>query len=138
MVLALPEDIEEVVFLTKEEVLFLQAELLNKGQLTGVKSHDNLDSAIGRVHTAAYYDSTADFAKLAAYYWHGISANHGFHDGNKRAGFAAMVTFLEINGFEFMGSDRVMAQIIYGLFKENAFTVDRLEQLVRMNTRILQ
>ena len=48
MVLALPEDIEEVVFLTKEEVLFLQAELLNKGQLTGVKSHDNLDSAIGR------------------------------------------------------------------------------------------
>lgn len=137
MQFALPEDIEEVVFLSKDDVIQIQQALLLDGQLSGVKSHDNLDSALGRVQSAAYYDHTADIAKLAAYYWHGISANHAFHDGNKRAGFVAMITFLDINGFEFMGSDEEMGRVIYGLFEENRFTVEILDELVRRNTRIL-
>lgn len=133
----LPEDLEEIVFLTLEDILTIHEAILDEGQIPGVKNQNDLDSAIGRVQSAAYYDYEADLVKLAAYYWHGISANHGFHDGNKRAGFVAMTTFLDVNGLEFMGSDDEMGPLIYSMFEENRFTLEALEDLVRRNTRPL-
>lgn len=39
-------------------------------------------------------------ASLAASLAWGLIKNHVFIDGNKRAGLAALVTFLELNGYE--------------------------------------
>ena len=50
---------------------------------------------------------------LAAAYAFGLVKNHPYRDGNKRIGFLAMVTFLEINGRELEATDaEVVAEIL--------------------------
>jgi death on curing protein len=46
------------------------------------------------------YESGCDLARLAAAYGFGLIRNHPFYDGNKRAGFLAILLFLDLNGFE--------------------------------------
>ena len=43
---------------------------------------------------SGYYESLAELAAVFAF---GIAKNHAFLDGNKRAAFYALVTFLEVN-----------------------------------------
>ncbi|GEM_PF-6781063 len=131
----LPNDIEQITFLTCEDVIEIHASLLLPGQLEGVKDRDGLESAVGRVLNAAYYYHAADMEYLAAVYWHGLSANPAFHDGNKRAGFFAMLLFLEENGYEFMGEDSQMGDVICHLFEENVFSLDALYRIVQTNVR---
>lgn len=134
---SLPKDLDEIAFLTKEDVVFFHQEVLLPGQLRGFKSASDLDSAIGRVTSAAVYDSSADMAKLAAYYWHGISANHAFCDGNKRTGLVAMVSFLDMNGLEFVAPDDDMGPLIEELFECQSFNLETLDQIIRTHTRPL-
>lgn len=137
MSFSLPDDLEQVAFLSVADVTFIHEQLILPGQLAGVRDMGALEAAVGRVQSAASFDYGADLARLAAYYWHGISANHPFHDGNKRAGYFSMLAFLETNGFEFMGSDDEMGGLIYELFETDQFTVNMLEPLVRDNSRPL-
>lgn len=126
-----------LLFLTIEDVACIHDALLLGGQLRGVKREEGLRSALGRVETAVIYDPQIDLAKIGAYYWHGITASHAFHDGNKRAGFVSMLVFLERNGWEFIGPDEVMGPIIYGLFDLDRFTLEVLDHVVRRNMRPL-
>ena len=48
----------------------------------------------------AYHYEQADIFDLAATYAEGLSSNHPFVDGNKRAAFVAADIFLEKNGYE--------------------------------------
>ncbi len=57
-----------------------------------------LDSALARAQNLAGYDQP-DVAALAAAYGCGISQNHPFVDGNKRAAFLSVGLFLALNGF---------------------------------------
>ena len=36
---------------------------------------------------------------MASAYWHGLTMNHPFVDGNKRVGFLACFAFLAANGY---------------------------------------
>lgn len=47
-----------------------------------------------------YGGDTVDLAELAATYAFGLVKNHGFVDGNKRIGLAAMLLFLRKNGYK--------------------------------------
>ncbi len=59
-----------------------------------------LESAITRPqHLAAYKRNVTVPALAAAYCW-GLLRNHPFVDGNKRIALAAMVVFLDLNGWE--------------------------------------
>lgn len=50
---------------------------------------------------------------LAAAYAFGLVRHHPYHDGNKRIGFLAMVTFLGLNGYEFTATEAdVVAAIV--------------------------
>lgn len=50
---------------------------------------------------------------LAAADAFGLVKNHPYRDGNKRIGFLAMVTFLEMNGLELQATDaEVVAEIV--------------------------
>jgi death-on-curing protein len=64
------------------------------GGLPGVRDAGLLESAI-MAPRARYYRSLAELAAALTY---GIAKNHPFLDGNKRAAFYALVTFLEVNG----------------------------------------
>lgn len=88
-------------------------EMLNRfGGLAGIRDERALDSALTRPQQAFAYGQPSLFA-LAAAYASGITRNHPFLDGNKRAGFMAAALFLEINGQTFAApEEEVVAQTL--------------------------
>jgi death-on-curing protein len=72
------------------------------GGLPGLRDSGLLDSALARPQQVFAYAEQSSLAALAAAYAVGICRNHPFVDGNKRAGFLAMLVFLEINGYRLL------------------------------------
>ena len=70
------------------------------GGAAGIRDPGSLESAIDRPANKWRYEQT-ELPELAAAYAFGIVRNHPFVDGNKRAGFMAMVGFLRLNGIRF-------------------------------------
>lgn len=72
--------------------------LAEHGGASGLQDEGLLDSALARpLNLDAYGDP--DFASLAASYGFGLTQNHPFVDGNKRAAFLAVGLFLLLNGY---------------------------------------
>jgi death-on-curing protein len=61
-----------------------------------------LESAVMRTRMAEAYDE-ADIIRQAALLAIGISQAQAFLDGNKRTAYAAIDTFLRVNGFAYAG-----------------------------------
>ena len=74
------------------------------GGLPGLRDSGLLDSAVAPQQVFTYAEQSS-LAALAAAYAVGICRNHPFVDGNKRAGFLAMLVFLEINGYRLVVGD---------------------------------
>jgi death-on-curing protein len=68
------------------------------GGSPGIKDSGLIESAMARPRNLAAYGDP-DLAELAAAYAHGLCKNHGFNDGNKRAGWMAARVFLRMNGY---------------------------------------
>jgi death-on-curing protein len=86
-------------WLDKQALLLLHGEsLAEHGGAPGLRDAGLLDSALARPLNLAAYGEP-DFADLAASYAAGISQNHPFVDGNKRAAFLALGMFLALNGY---------------------------------------
>src|ERR1700738_2740621 len=67
----------------------------------GVRDLGLLQSALARPQNVwAYAESRPSLTTLAAAYAFGISSNHPFIDGNKRAALMVSFVFLDVNGFE--------------------------------------
>ncbi len=92
-------------WLTAEAVAAIQEELISRyGGMAGVRSAGLLQSAVARPqHLAAYKRNITVPALAAAYGW-GLLRNHPFVDGNKRIALAAMVVFLDLNGWNLTSS----------------------------------
>lgn len=72
-------------------------------------SYEGVEAAVQAVKNS-YYDSPLELAAAYAVY---IVQGHVFLDGNKRAGAAAMLTFLEANGISIrIGGENVAALMI--------------------------
>ena len=70
-------------------------------------------SARARSQQKWHVAANTDVPTLAAAYAFGLVKNHPYRDGNKRIGFLAMVTFLELNGHEFDATDaEVVTEIV--------------------------
>jgi death-on-curing protein len=80
-------------------------QLREHGGLPGARDENMLESALSRPRQKWHYGEAAEFPVLAAAYAFGLVRDHPYRDGNKRIGFLAMVTFLEINGYTFEASD---------------------------------
>jgi death-on-curing protein len=98
-------------------------QLREHGGLPGIRDENVLDAALARPRQKWHY---ADVPMLAAAYAFGLVKNHPYRDGNKRVGFLALVTFLELNGYELETTDgEVVAEIVAladGSASEAAFT----------------
>jgi death on curing protein len=68
-----------------------------------------LESAMMRPQTAEYYEE-ADLTRQAVILAIGISQNQAFVDGNKRTAYAALDTFLDINGHRYNGDPIELAR----------------------------
>ena len=88
------------VWLSRELVIAIHNEqIAEHGGAPGLRDCGLLESALARPLNRAGY-GTPDIAELAALYAIGIARNHPFVDGNKRASFGSLVTFLALNGLE--------------------------------------
>ena len=86
------------IWLSKALVMTLHDEqLAEHGGAGGLRDDNLLESALARPANAAAYGEPG-VAELGALHAIGVARNHPFIDGNKRAGFMAMVTFLALNG----------------------------------------
>lgn len=88
--------------------------LTEHGGSAGLRDRGLLESAIARPQNLAAYGEPTAF-ELAAAYAFGIAKNHPFVDGNKRVAFVASVTFLELNGWQFVATEEDAAIAFLGL-----------------------
>ncbi|MEL7719020.1 Fic family protein [Citromicrobium bathyomarinum] len=69
------------------------------GGAHGIRDLGLVQSALGRARSLYEIGGEADVLVLAVRLGLGIAKNHGFIDGNKRAGAFAMIEFLGFNGY---------------------------------------
>ncbi|MBN8912841.1 MAG: type II toxin-antitoxin system death-on-curing family toxin [Rhizobiales bacterium] len=105
----------EPVWLFPELVIAFHDEQLREfGGPPGIRDRGMLESALDRPKNKWSYGER-DLAALAAAYAFGIAKNHPFIDGNKRAALLSVVTFLGLNGIEFVADNAEAAVAIQGL-----------------------
>jgi death-on-curing protein len=107
--------VSEPVWLFPELVIAFHDEQLREfGGPPGIRDSGMLESAIDRPRNKWSYGER-DLAALAAAYAFGIAKNHPFVDGNKRAALLSIVTFLGLNGIDFVADNAEAVVIIQGL-----------------------
>lgn len=103
------------------------------GGLPGTRDEHALESALARPQQKWQYNDHADVASLAAAYAFGLVRNHPYRDGNKRIGFLALVTFLDVNNCDFSASDAdVVAEII--ALAEGTVSEEALAEWIRKHS----
>jgi death-on-curing protein len=91
----------EPVWVEKVALLLLHDKSLARFRgIEGLRDEGLLEPALARPRNAFHYDGLHDVAGLAASYALGLTKNHPFTDGNKRAAFMAVGLFLGSNGWE--------------------------------------
>lgn len=121
----------ESVHLALQDVLELHALILGTTADVAVdrlRDRAGLEGALARPETYARYQD-ADLALQAAVLAHGIAEGQPFIDANKRTALIAMLTFLEINGWQVRATDPEMAEWIIS-FSSGA-TAEQVAELVR-------
>jgi death-on-curing protein len=79
----------------------VQSRLIERyGGLPGVRDDGALESAIARPKNLFAYGQASSAAEPGAALAWAVLRNHPFLDGNKRAAFAALTMFLELNGHQ--------------------------------------
>lgn len=87
----------ERVYLTVAEVIAIHHHQIEEyGGAPGLRDQGLLEAAVFRPQTGYYNDISEEAAALLE----SLVNNHAFLDGNKRVGFAAMHTFMMVNGFD--------------------------------------
>jgi death-on-curing protein len=104
-------------------LLLLHEESLSTfGGASGLRDEGLLDSALHRPRNLHELGGVSDLSALAAAYAHGLSRNHPFVDGNKRAAFLAIGVFLAING------RRLTASPVEAVVAMTALAADELDE----------
>jgi|SRR5450631_2629 len=118
-------------FLTLAEVLAIHQDQIDRyGGSDGVRDAGQLESALFRPQTGYYADTLEEAAAL----WESLGQNHLFIDGNKRTAFAAMYTFLGINGIQITADSAATHAFIAGLYQRNTFGFPQILTWLRANT----
>lgn len=78
--------------------------LVQFGGGSGIRDRGRIDAALNRPRIAFDYEAM-HLPSLSACYASAIIQGHPFIDGNKRTAFVAAVTFLELNGKNFIADE---------------------------------
>jgi len=108
----------ERVYLTVAEVLAIHHNQIEEyGGAHGLRDQGALEAAVFRPQTGYYNDIGEEAAALLE----SLVNNHAFVDGNKRVGFAAMHTFLLMNGFDLALSSKAAFEFMIGAMEQGKF-----------------
>ena len=103
-------------WLSVELVKVIHAQQANVfGGPHGIRDLGLLESALDRPRNLAAYGENVTLPELAAAYCAGIVRNHPFVDGNKRTGYIAAHTFIELNGYVFDPPEVDVVNVIMAL-----------------------
>jgi death on curing protein len=117
-------------YLTVAEVLAMQADQIERyGGAPTVSDRGLVEAALYRPQTGYYSDLIEEAAAL----WESLSQNQAFVDGNKPTAFAAMYTFLGINGARLTADAQATCVIVAALYETNQFSFDKLVPWLRSN-----
>ena len=115
-------------YLTVVEVLAIHVDQIERyGGTHGVRDPGLLEAALYRPQTGYYGDLIEEAAAL----WESLSQNHAFIDGNKRTAFAAMYTFLAINGARYAAGAAETFDFVDALYETNQFGFEQLVPWLR-------
>lgn len=122
----------EPVWLPVELVQAIHERQLRRfGGPPGTRDLGALESALARAQNRWAYEGS-DLAALAADYAFGIARNHPFVDGNKRTALVSMVTFLGLNGIDFV-ADEAEAVVMIRDLAAGLVSEDGLSRWIRDN-----
>ena len=125
-------------YLTVEEVVKIHAVAIElKGGSPDVLDAGLVESAVE--HVRQTFDGALLYTtveEVAAAYWHSITTNHGFRDGNKRTAVMAAAAFLAKNGYALdMDDDEIievsLAMAGKGMSRKEIFEIVR-HRIVRI------
>ena len=106
----------EPLWISKLSIMLLHAEsLAENGGIEGLRDEGLLESALARPRNLFAYEDVKDLAKLAAAYATGITRNHPFVDGNKRAAFLTVGLFLGRNGFRLQADKADATRLMFAV-----------------------
>ena len=87
--------------MTFADVELIHADQLERyGGAAGLKDDNLVHSALASPAFKFDYAGETDLLNLAVDLCYKIAKNHGYVDGNKRTATAAMIAFLQLNGFD--------------------------------------
>jgi death-on-curing protein len=110
--------VAERVYLTVAEVIAIHHNQVEEyGGEHGMLNQGSLEAAVFRPQTGYYNDLNEEAAALME----SLVNNHAFVDGNKRVGFAAMHTFLLMNGFDLDVSSEAASEFMFGAMEQGRF-----------------
>jgi death-on-curing protein len=108
----------ERVYLTVAEVIAIHHHQIEEyGGAHGLRDQGTLEAAVFRPQTGYYNDLSEEASALLE----SLVNNHSFVDGNKRVGFAAMHTFLLVNGFDLDVSSKAAYEFIVDAMEQGKF-----------------
>ena len=81
-----------------------EEQLATHGGGIGLRDPGLLRSALARPENKIAYETSADYAAVAASYAFGLARNHPFIDGNQRTAYVAMILFLKLNDVAFVAA----------------------------------
>ena len=110
------------VFLTLDEVLDIHRDQIQRyGGTPGIRDLGLLQSALAQPEAAFGGQFLhADLFEMAAAYLFHITQNHPFVDGNKRAGTATALVFLDMNDIEVNAPEDDLVQLVLDVAQGNA------------------
>lgn len=106
----------DVLYPDVDLVIALHAQMLRDTGYppTALRDRGLLESALNKPQMAAHYED-ADLVRQATLLGVGIAQNQPFIDGNKRAAYLAMLTFLRVNDRAYEGEPMQLAHQIESL-----------------------
>jgi death on curing protein len=108
----------ERVYLTVAEVMAIHRHQIEEyGGEHGVLNQGSLEAAVFRPQTGYYNDLSEEAAALLE----SLVNNHAFLDGIERVGFAAMHTFLLVNGFDLDVSSKAAYEFMIKAMEQGKF-----------------
>ncbi len=117
----------ERVYLTVAEVIAIHHHQIEEyGGTHGVRDQGALESAVFRPQTGYYNGLSEEAAALLE----SLVNNHAFLDGNKRVGFAAVHTFLLVNGFDLDLTSKAAFEFMMKTLAEGKFRFALLHEWI--------
>jgi death-on-curing protein len=130
--------VTEPRWLSPVYILSIHADQIQShGGSLGIRDRGLLLSALERPRNRFQYEPDVDLADLAAAYAFGLSSNHPFVDGNKRAGVLAAVVFLDVNGISIDHPSEALYALTMGVAEgriEKAAVAVELERIAKART----